>query len=212
MTEPSRRIFDIVLWSSLSNLVLLAAFLIGWNFAEIKASLRHLKPLEAKAGEAQAASPSDRGDNELFTRGPQRQLKGELQLTAVSATPEARAEEDTAPPETPQDEGQLAEVGPEGVNAQSMSPLLRQGSGGRLEIGNFSTVSMSGETSQCLDIGYGLLDDASAPHGALQVLAESDAITMARICAANGTVILTCRGGGVTISPRRPRPDDRCTG
>lgn len=211
MRDSPRRIFDIVLWSSLSNLVLLSAFLIGWNFAEIKATLRQLKPLESKAGAAQAAARSDRGDNELFTRGPQRQLKGELQLTAVSATPDAPVAATVA--EKSPDEGQqLAELGPEGVNTQSMSPLLRRASGGSVEIGNFSTVSMNGEISECLDIGYGLLDDAGAPRGALKVLAESDAITMARICAANGTIVLTCRGGGVTISPRRPRPDDRCTG
>ena len=45
-----------------------------------------------------------------------------------------------------------------------------------------------------------------------KVLADSDAITVARICAANGSLVVTCRMDQITISPRRLKPNETCTG
>jgi hypothetical protein len=52
--------------------------------------------------------------------------------------------------------------------------------------------------------------DSSGNTNALQTLADTSAIMVLKICAANGTVVLTCRSGQVTISPRQARPDDKC--
>ena len=227
MKGSTRRILDIVLWSSLSNLVLLGAFFVGWNFDEIRASLagQLSGPVAVNRAEAHPLGPAgpERGDNELFTNGPQRQLKGELQLTAIALQKEdtaAAAAAAAAEPEAadamgvedvPEAELTAIETGPEA--GQGMSPVLRMDRRiGKLEIGNFETVSLTGDSVQCLEMGYSMLGDAGAPESSLQVLARSKLITMARICATNGAVIITCRSNQVTISPRRLKPNESCSG
>lgn len=229
MNGSTRRVLDIVLWSSLSNMVLLGVFFVGWNFEEIRTSVAAqisgaLPVASAQAGPV-ALSKEARGDGETFTEGPQRQLKGELRLTAVAVRnenpPDLRdtvAEEPDAPAATvvedvPETDFAAFEAGPEGQEAQGMSPVLRrERRSGRLEIGNFETVSLEGDSGQCLQMGYTMLDDAGAPQGSLEILAQSRSITMARICAVNGAVIITCRSNQMTISPRRLKPNESCGG
>ena len=230
-----RRFLEVVVWSSVTNLILLACFIAGWNFETIKA--RFLPPLVEQALAARSADPlassrRELRDNELLTSGPQRQLKGPLQFTLVPSTPpevlhEVPAEEspayassegvtaDGSPGE--QDEGDGAgeiTVGPEDPAAQmSKSPVLRKGQkSGDLEIGSFATVSMPGSASECLDTAYNLLEDAGAARDKLKVLAETKMITVARICAANGSLVVTCRSDQITISPRRLKPNETCAG
>lgn len=225
-----RRIFDIVLWSSISNLILLGVFVAGWNSEEIRNHVRHWLP-SAVAGFAASAEPApvlrpELQDNELLTRGPQRQLKGPLQITLVpsseadvpqpEAAPVAVAVADdatVAEPDQGDGSGDIT-VGPEDPAAQlSRSPLLRRGQkSGDVEIGNFATVSLPGSSAECLDTAYSLLDDAGATRDKLKVLAESNMITVARICAANGSLVVTCRMDQITISPRRLKPNETCTG
>jgi hypothetical protein len=81
---------------------------------------------------------------------------------------------------------------------------------GQRVIGNFQTRSFPGESETCSEIGAAMAKDASGSTDALQTLADTSAITVLRICAANGSVVLTCRAGQVTISPRQARPDDKC--
>ena len=71
---------------------------------------------------------------------------------------------------------------------------------------------MPGSSMTCLDTAYGLLEDAGARRDKLKELAESPAITVARICAANGSLVVTCRLDQITISPRRLKPNETCTG
>jgi hypothetical protein len=170
-------------------------------------------------------------DNELLTRGPQRQLKGPLQFTLVPSTPaEAPVEASAEAPldvqtdavaaadgSAEQDQGDGSgeiTVGPEDPSAQlAKSPVLRRSQkNGDVEIGSFTTVSLPGSSSECLDTAYGLLDDAGASRDKLKVLAESRLITVARICAANGSLVVTCRSDQITISPRRLKPNENCTG
>ena len=228
MTASTRRVLDIVLWSSLSNMVLLGAFFVGWNFEKIRTSVtQHIAgALPVATAQAGALTPvtGPRGDNELFTEGPQRQLKGELRVTAVAvrmedgAEPEGNAasepEFDVASgAEVPQADVAAFETGPEGQEAQGMSPVLRRDRrSGKLEIGNFETVSLVGDASQCLQMGYTMLEDTGAPQSSLEVLAKSRSITMARICAVNGAVIITCRSNQLTVSPRRLKPNETCSG
>lgn len=233
--ERPRRFLDIVLWSGLTNVILLACFIAGWNFDVIK---RYL-PIEQVG--AAVESRTDDGpvvfrrqmqDNEVLTQGPQRQLKGPLQFTLVpstssedpsAATSDASAETSVAvaasddAPVPEQDQGDGAgdvTVGPEDPSSQLVrSPVLRKGAKpGDVEIGNFTTVSLPGTASECLDTAYGLLDDAGAGRDKLKVLAETKLITVARICAANGSLVVTCRSDQITISPRKLKPNETCTG
>ena len=223
----SRGILDIVLWSSLTNVALLACFVVGWNFDVIKRYVTNEPSPASVASRLEdqlAETRSNLRDNELLTRGLQRQLKGSLQFTVVPSSAPAVVEE--SPPsefalaeaDVPeQDEGDgLGEVtvGPEDPAAQlTKSPVLRKSkTRGEIEIGSFTTVSLPGSSAECLDTAYGLLEDAGASRDKLKVLADSDAITVARICAVNGSLVVTCRMDQITISPRRPRPNEACTG
>lgn len=219
------RIRDIVVWSALTNLVLLGVFLAGWNFNQIRQSLapraEASRAVPAKRADPLAISRHERADNELLTHGPQRQLKGSLQLTLVPAsaaagegTAEEMASAADAPAEQDQGDGGDITVGPEDPAAALVrNPVLRRGKArGQVEIGSFTTVSLPGEAGDCLETAYGLLEDAGAPRSRLEVLAESAAITVARICASNGSLVVTCRLGQVTISPRRPKPNEACAG
>lgn len=236
--EPSlwpRRFLDIVLSSSLTSLLLLACFFAGWNFDTIKA--RFLPPpvdlALAATSEVSLADPRrELQDNELLTTGLQRQLKGSLQFTVVASTPSEEPVEmgagtsADAPPEEiataggsglEQDQGDGAgemTVGPEDPAAQlTRSPVLRKAqTSGDVEIGSFTTVSLPGSSGECLDTAYGLLEDAGASRDKLKVLAESGLITVARICASNGSLVVTCRSDQITISPRRLKPNESCTG
>jgi len=222
VTSSARRIFEIVMWSSISNLVLLGCFIAGWNNEVIRSALGMGPP---RLSVAQLAvnpvmlSGHGRGDNELSTLGPQRQLKGALQITVVeqaaAETPQEAADVAEAPLEdiTSAGEGDFGEdeVGPEGRGAQSMRPVLRAGQkGGDLEIGNFETVSLEGDATECLAVGYELLSDVGAANSQLEVLASTSSIVMARICAINGSVVITCRSDQITISPRRLKPNETC--
>jgi hypothetical protein len=79
-------------------------------------------------------------------------------------------------------------------------------------IGNFETRAFPGDSATCSEIGHSMAKDGSDGHNALQTLADTGAITVIRICAANGSVIISCRAGQVTVSPRAARPDDKCDG
>lgn len=230
----ARRVFDIVLWSSLTNLTLLACFIAGWNFEQIKGYLPIEQAAAAVAPEPAdplAASRRELQDNEVLTLGPQRQLKGPLQFTSVPTT-EAPAAPAPAEASVDAGAGQITAadatavepdqgdgsgdvtVGPEDPAAQlSRSPVLRKGQkSGDVQIGNFATVSIPGPSSECLDTAYGLLEDAGAARDRLKVLAETKLITVARICAENGSLVVTCRSDQITISPRRLKPNETCTG
>jgi len=82
---------------------------------------------------------------------------------------------------------------------------------GELSIGDFEAMSFPGEAGSCREIGETIMHELASPKD-LQVVAETELISVMRICASNGSVILSCRNGGVTISPRRLRPNDGCSG
>lgn len=223
----SRHVLDIVLWSSVTNVALISCFVVGWNFESIKAHVMRDQVVAVAATMAdvpgRAARP-ELQDNELLTRGLQRQLKGPLRITLVPAstpdTPEESPAAELASAETDgaeQDQGDGAGemiVGPEDPTAGLVrNPVLRKArKQGDVEIGSFTTVSLPGSSGECLETVYGLLDDAGASRDKLKVLAESSAITVARICAANGSLVVTCRMDQITISPRRLKPNESCTG
>lgn len=97
---------------------------------------------------------------------------------------------------------------PEGVPA-----MLRRGKNGNgVEIGNFRSATIGGGAEECVSLGYTMLSAARAKEDLLNVMVANKQITIAKICASNGTIILTCRNGKISISPRRARPDDSCSG
>jgi len=225
--SKTRTVLDIVLWSALTNLALLACFLVGWNYSEIRQhfSARPAAALaiSGKTTDPLAVSRYEREDNELLTRGPQRQLKGPLQLTLVPTEQPQPAQLVTGSlPDGAaigQDQGDGAgeiTTGPEdpaNMSRTARAPVLRRSpTTGEVEIGSFTTVSLPGSSSDCLETAYLMLEDAGAPRDRLKVLAESPAITVARICAANGSVVVTCRLDQITLSPRRLKPNETCTG
>jgi hypothetical protein len=77
-------------------------------------------------------------------------------------------------------------------------------------IGNFRTRSFPGDHRSCTETAQAMISDAGGRQASLLTLADIDAIKVMKICAANGTVIITCRNDQITISPRRARPDDGC--
>jgi hypothetical protein len=131
---------------------------------------------------------------------------------AVDATPDTQADGQSGE--------QYAEVSPDGEvlsgsttsGTTPVAPLLRRNPRtGKLEIGNFNTLQLSGTGEDCVATGQSMLDDLGMTDDSIVAVAESDQISIARICASNGSVILSCRNDVTTISPRRPRPDDKCT-
>ncbi len=43
-----------------------------------------------------------------------------------------------------------------------------------------------------------------------RVLADKPVLFQSSICAGNGEIVITCFGTTATLSPRKPRPGDRC--
>ncbi len=96
---------------------------------------------------------------------------------------------------------------PEGVPA-----MLRRGKNGNgIEIGNFHSATIGGDAEECVNLGYTMLSAARAKEDLLDVMVANKQITIAKICANNGTIVLSCRNGKISISPRRARPDDSCS-
>lgn len=88
--------------------------------------------------------------------------------------------------------------------------LIKNKQTGALDIGDFRSMSLLGNTAECLDTGYLMLRDIGISRDHLKMVLTSPQITIAKICANNGSIVFTCRGGRVVISPRRARPDDNC--
>ena len=217
MRRSVRRIGNILLWSGVSNLVLAGVFFIGWNFENIRKAIHKqssstaLAALPQKEPEPASVSRLQRQEDQHFTSGLQRHLKESLQMMVIpSSSIVSAVYGEDAPGEKSVTELDLDEEGYE-AEGPAMNPvLLKNSRTGQLEIGNFQTVSLTGGTDQCLALADTMLGDAGAPSNSLQVLSDSKLITIARICTANGAIILTCRGGQITISPRRLKPNERC--
>src|SRR6185503_1478958 len=104
-----------------------------------------------------------------------------------------RAQEVSAPLESIAGTADDAIASAEEVGGQKSDPILRKDKKtGELEIGNFKPMSITGRTGDCLNLGYSMLDDTGSSQDLLEVMMASDQITIARICASNGSIVLTC--------------------
>lgn len=97
------------------------------------------------------------------------------------------------------------------VTGKTTGPLLRKDPiTGIISIGNYKSLTVSSSQQNCLGLGRSMLRDIRAPADQLSVMMSNGQISIAKICADNGSVIITCRGGKMVVSPRRIRPDDKC--
>ena len=172
---------------------------------------------------------SSKGDLEMtrvFATSPVEQatakpvLDGKADGAAVDQLASGIEGEVTSGPETPgsdtyvlgDDPAAQSTMTGQGIAAgQPASPILQKDfQTGRLTIGSFKAVALRGRPSECIDFGRSMLKDVGAPREGLAVVTSSNEITIAKICAENGSIVISCRGNQVTVSPRRLRPDDKC--
>lgn len=96
-------------------------------------------------------------------------------------------------------------------NGQLVSPILvKNVVNGQLSIGNFKSFSVVGNSDECLSVARTMLQDVGISTDQLSIVTASKQITIAKICASNGAVVISCRGQHITMSPRHSRPDDNC--
>ena len=205
--------------SGISNVLLVGLFLLTANWNTLRAYMQHRpQPSQqqqttmSRSADPMAYSRMMRGDNEAWVRGVQSSFKGSLTLTRKTARywPDEQGGDGSAD-EFGRGPEASGDFGPESGSGERIAPILtRDRSSGQIKIGNFKSMSFVGEADECLDMGYSMLNDAGFSSDMLDVMAASDEITVAKICASNGTVIMSCRAGQIAISSRRPRPDDNC--
>ena len=227
MRRSYRQFGQILLWCGFSNVALAACFVVGANWSYVKgyaAQIGYGKTTEiVRPGGPVAAPRTDRKGNEPLAMGVQSSLKVPLTLTRIAqlhsadeGDPTAGGTGDADPiygPETP-----LAavayETGATAEESRSMrvAPLIRKDrKTGKLEIGNFTPMKLAGDAGECLDMAHSMLGDFGISEDRLQVMTTSDTITIAKLCATNGSIIFSCRNNEITISPRKSRPDDKCS-
>ena len=96
----------------------------------------------------------------------------------------------------------------DGFRAQPI--LQKDAASGSLKIGNFKTLTLPGSQQSCVEIARAMLYDIGATADQMTTEMNSGQISIFKICASNGSVVITCRSGKIVVSPRRYRPDDQC--
>ena len=233
--EPGRSVWRggvarTVVLSGAFNLVLVLVFVAGTQWSRVEALLSQgiggQRTAIARASDPLAAARLFRRDNELTTRGVQSHLKGALTLSTVRLSDDSGGSDADLPGTLGVEGGRFGEFGPEASLSSAsyegmptaeetagmrIAPILRKDARtGQIEIGNFKSMTFVGDASECLDMGYAMLGDTGTSNDLLEIMTTSDAITIARICARNGSVIISCRNDQITVSPRQARPDDKC--
>lgn len=206
-----REIRRVLLWSGVFNLLLTTVFMATLIYGESRlgtsTEARGLaKPMDPVAQARSLRSDLEKPANRRGRSADHR--KGPLaftQIAAMAAITSGPSEE--MPAKLSGEQETPAQV----ARGSSVSPVLRKSPAtGKLEIANFSTMSFEGSSEECPEFGVSMLEFADASPDLLEILNASEEITVARICAANGSVILTCRNEQTTLSSRRARPNDGC--
>lgn len=230
-TRRRRSAARTVVLSGVFNLALLLVFVAGTQWPRIEALLTQRiaeqRSAIARASDPLAAARVFLGDNELTARGVQSHLKGALTLSTARLSADPMGGGDAGLPGTLDVEGgQFGDDDPEAAISPAsygdmptaeetaglkVAPILRKDvKTGQIEIGNFKSMTFVGDAGECLDMGYAMLGDTGTSNDMLEVMTATDAITIAKICARNGSVIISCRNDQITVSPRQSRPDDKC--
>ena len=213
----------VLLWMGLSNLLLVGFLLIGMDRETLGPLMDFLGPHNiSTAGmtpDPVAVARLLRSDNEMQSSKLQPARKGGLAMTRISLSGISVVNKSGFMASAVEnDEMAGANSAPVEVSASTeqvlglkIAPILRKDKNtGQLEIGNFKPMSFAGGADECLNIGYAMLNDTGSSNDLLDVLTASDEITVAKICANNGSIVISCRSDQITVSPRRSRPDDKC--
>ena len=97
------------------------------------------------------------------------------------------------------------------VGGSRKQPILqRNAATDTLSIGNFTTLTMSGSQHSCGEFTAEMLKDVGASPDKMVAEMNNVQISIYKICATNGSVVVTCRSGKIVVSPRQPRPDNGC--
>ena len=205
-------IWRIIFWSGLTNLLLLSVFLTSERF-----ELKSIRNAYSKMVEDEAWRMGEGRENSIGhvkTRGDFSTSTTTLPKTEPDSSM-AQGRETSSEEAMKASTADLALAAGASVDDSenlSVKPILAKNpQTGKLEIGNFKSLSLVGSPKDCLDFGRALLSDAMSSSDKLDIVAAADEITIARICAVNGSIIITCRAGQIAVSPRKSRPDDHCT-
>ena len=223
MSQSRRQFGQILLWSGISNAVLVACFVLVGNFSQLSKYVSdYVNPpmtKVARVSDPLAVSRVYRQDNELLTRGVQSGLKESIMITrrlqSRSAAETERFDYPSSPSGSIDDTVDAVSYGAPPTTEETLgmriAPVLRKNPAtGQLEIGNFKSMTFVGDEVECLDVGYSMLGDSGTSNDVLDVLTATSTITIAKICAKNGSVVISCRNNQITVSPRATRPDDKC--
>ena len=212
-------------------MLLVGLFAIGAHRDAFKPLVGFLTPhnisVAAMTPDPLATSQLQRSDNEMSAAKMQTARKGgmtmtRIELSSVTEVNESSSMDDSsasekvanagpAPPENATPDAAISMPTTEQVMGLKIAPILgKDVSSGQLKIGNFKPLSLAGNKDECLNVGYSMLGDTGSSNDLLDVITASDQITIAKICANNGSIIISCRGDQITVSPRRSRPDDKC--
>lgn len=219
----------IIFWSGLSNMALLLIFFTAQS-NNIPAILRQQAATLGHAWlTAESSIPASMADSGIpakvslnlsahfrhSTVPDPSSAKGSRPMTVVAETDAAPAQATLAGAGTIDGTEASAALSPpptmEETRGLRVSPILRKNPvTSMLEIGNFKSLALAGDSQECLDVGYSMLGDVNTSTDLLDVMIASDEITIAKICTSNGSVMITCRNEQIAVSPRRSRPDDQC--
>jgi hypothetical protein len=77
-------------------------------------------------------------------------------------------------------------------------------------LNSFATRSMPLDALACAVLSDEIVSQLDLPTSAVQRLAEEELMRQIRVCAVNGSLLLTCYGGAATVSLRRAQLGDGC--
>lgn len=95
---------------------------------------------------------------------------------------------------------------PRGAPARNMVDVALRDGG--LWLNAFQTRSMPLAAPACAALGDDIV--AHLPAGTVERLAEEELMRQTRVCAVNGSLLVTCYGGAATVSLRPARHGDGC--
>lgn len=213
-TRPSGNAWRIVLLSVAVNF----ALLLTYESARLSSQVPGLWPWSENLITSNATPTKPASQDVTLTGKSDMQQIGPPPKQALQLTTAARSSEQSelfaavAAPNAGSETGEEPSMSvAASVEKQAMAPMLtKDGRTGNLRIGQFRSMTMEGDMEQCLDTGYAMVQDIGLDTDAVDVLAATDSITIAKICAANGSVVITCRNNSIVISPRRAKPNDSC--
>ena len=79
-------------------------------------------------------------------------------------------------------------------------------------LNSFATRSMPLDAPACAELSDEIVSRLTLPAGAVERLAEEDLMRQTRVCAVNGSLLVTCYAGAATVSLHPPHMGDGCGG